>query len=138
MRLLRRMRKSDNMENNQVFSYRYSAKQNKEVENIRKKYMPKEVSKIDMLKQLDYRVQSAGQLTSLTIGVIGCLIFGIGMCFGLGVFEGQGWVAVLFCALGAGIMIPAYPVFKYTKKRTKAKLVPKILQLTEEIMKSNI
>lgn len=124
------------MENNQVFRYQYSAEQNKEVENIRKKYMPPEISKLDMLKSLDDRVQAAGRLPALIIGVIGCLLFGIGMCFGLDVFAGEDWLSVLFCVSGVCMMLPAYPVFRHIQKKTKAELVPKILHLFEEIMKS--
>ena len=76
------------MENTNSFYYRYSAKQHREVEDIRKKYLPKEESKIDRLRRLDKRVRLAGMIESLTVGIIGCLIFGIGMCFGLDVFGG--------------------------------------------------
>ncbi|MBR6745554.1 MAG: hypothetical protein IKM00_10135, partial [Clostridia bacterium] len=68
------------MENNKVFTYQYLAKQNKEVEHIRRKYLPKEEDKMETLRKLDARVQMAGTVPSLCIGIIGCLIFGIGMC----------------------------------------------------------
>ena len=75
------------MEQSNVFSYQYSAKQNQEVEHIRRKYLPKEENKMETLRRLDTRVQTAGMIPSLCIGVIGCLIFGIGMCFGLDVLS---------------------------------------------------
>ena len=118
------------------FSYQYSAKQNREVENIRRKYMPKEVSKIDMLKDPDFRVQTAGRLQGLIIGVIGCLIFGIGICFFLHVFEVGTWLTILCCVAGIVVMLPAYPVFRHIAKKTKAELAPEILRLSDEIMKS--
>ena len=62
------------MENN-TFSYNYSASRNKEVENIRKKYMPHTQSKLEMLKRLDSRVQIAGVIEALCLGVIGALVF---------------------------------------------------------------
>ena len=73
---------------NEIFTYQYSAKQNKEVECIRNKYIPREENKLDRLKRLDAKVQSAGMIESLSIGIIGCLIFGIGICFGLDVLAG--------------------------------------------------
>ena len=124
------------MENNKVFTYRYSASQNKEVEHIRKKYLPQKESKLDVLKRLDLRVRSAGQTEGLCIGVIGALIFGIGMCFGLDVFSGADWLAVFFCALGAAVMIPAYPIYKYISSKTRKRLIPEILRLSDEIMNS--
>lgn len=116
------------------FTYNYSAARNKEVENIRKKYMPREESKFEKLKRLDSRVQNSGVTESLCIGIFGCLIFGIGMCFGLDVFSGTDLFSVLFCMLGAIIMITAYPIYKRISKKTKAELVPEILRLSDEIM----
>ena len=124
------------MENNNVFTYQYSAKQNREVERIRKKYLPQEENKLETLRRLDSRVQSAGIIPSLCIGVIGWLIFGIGMCFGLDVFAGADWLSVLFCALGTVVMLPAYPICRRIARKTKAELTPEILRLSEEIMKS--
>ena len=124
------------MENSKVFTYQYSAKQNREVEHIRRKYLPMEVDKMETLRRLDARVQMAGTLPSLCIGIIGCLIFGIGMCFGLDVFAGADWMTLLFCIPGVITMLPAYHVYKHVSMKTKAELTPEILRLSEEIMKS--
>ncbi len=123
------------MENN-TFSYNYSAVRNNEVESIRRKYMPEEESKLETLKRLDLRVQMAGTIESLCLGIVGALVFGIGMCFGLDVFGGSDWLALLFCALGGIIMLPAYPIYRRIAHKTKAELTPEILRLSEEIMKS--
>ena len=123
------------MENN-IFTYQYSATQNKEVEYIRKKYLPKEENKLETLRRLDNRVQMAGTLESLVIGVIGSLIFGIGMCFGLDVFAGADWLTFLFGLLGVTIMLPAYPVYKRISRKTKDALAPEILRLSEEMIQS--
>lgn len=124
------------MENSKVFTYQYSAKQNKEVERIREKYLPKEESKIEVLRKLDFKAQSAGQIQGLSIGIIGALVFGIGMCFGLDVFTGADWLTFLFCIIGVIVMIPAYPVYRYISKKVKAELTPEILRLSDEIMRS--
>ena len=121
---------------NKSFSYNYSAARNKEVENIRKKYMPNEESKIETLKRLDDRVQMAGMIEGLCLGIIGALVFGIGMCFFLEVFSGAAWLTVLFMVIGTLLMIPAYPIYRHISRKTKAKLTPEILRLSEEIMKS--
>ena len=123
------------MENN-TFSYNYSAARNKEVESIRNKYMPREESKFERLKKLDLRVQMAGTIESLWFGIVGVLIFGIGMCFFLDVFAGAAWLSALFMILGSLIMIPAYPIYRKIAQRTKAELTPEILRLSEEIMSS--
>ena len=121
---------------NTTFSYNYSAARNKEVESIRRKYMPHEESKLERLKKLDLRVQMAGTIESLCVGIIGALVFGIGMCFFLDVFTGAAWLTALLMVLGTIIMIPAYPIYKRIARKTKTELTPEILRLSEEIMKS--
>ena len=123
------------MENN-TFSYNYSAARNKEVESIRKNYMPHEESKLESLKKLDLRVQMAGTIESLCFGIVGALVFGIGMCFFLDVFTGAAWFSALFMIIGTVIMIPAYPIYRRIARKTKTELTPEILRLSEEIMKS--
>lgn len=124
------------MENSNVFFYQYSAAQCKEAENIRKKYLPAEEDKLEVLRKLDRRAQNAGMAESLSLGVIGCLIFGIGMCFGLDVFAGADWLSVLFGALGVAVMLPAYPLFRHISEKTKEKLAPEILRISDELIKN--
>ena len=123
------------MENN-TFNYNYSAPQNREVEHIRRKYMPHEENKLETLKKLDLRVQTAGLIEGLCVGTIGALVFGIGMCFFLEVFAGAAWLSAIFMIIGTLIMMPAYPIYKRIARKTKAKLTPEILRLSDEIMRS--
>ena len=121
---------------NQVFTYQYSAVQNQEVEHIRQKYLPRVESKLERLKRLDFKVQTAGQIQSLCLGIIGILVFGLGMCFGLDVFVGGGWQEIVLCVLGVLIMIPAYPIYRRIATKTKATLTPEILRLSDEIIQN--
>ena len=75
-------------------------------------------------------------IESLCIGIIGALVFGIGMCCFLEVFAGVAWLPALFMIIGTLLMIPAYPIYRRIAHRTKEKLTPEILRLSEEIMKS--
>lgn len=122
---------------NQIFSYTYSASVNKEVQEIRKKYIPKEESKLDILKRLDRQVQNAGTLESLAAGILGALIFGVGMCAGLDVIGGGMILAVILCIVGVFLMIPAYPLYRILSNKAKEKYVPQILKLTDEIENFN-
>ncbi len=119
---------------NITFNYTYSAEKNKEVESIRRKYLPHSESEIDTLRKLDARVRTAGVIEGLCIGVIGALIFGIGTCFFLGVFAGFPWLTALLMITGALVMIPAYPIYRKLAQRTKTELTPEILRLSEKIM----
>ena len=121
---------------NSTFIYQYSAERNQEVENIRRKYVPQAENKLETLKKLDYRVQNAGMIESLCLGIIGALVFGVGMCFFLNVFAGGIGLAASFMAIGMLMMIPAYPVYRKIARKTKAELTPEIIRLSEEIMQS--
>ena len=123
------------MEKN-TFSYSYSAQRNREIECIRKKYIAREESKVERLKRLDMSVQTAGVIEALCLGIVGILIFGVGMCFFLDVFVGAPALTAVFMILGALIRAPAYPVYKRISQRTKEKLTPEILSLSEEILNS--
>ena len=121
---------------NSTFTYNYSSARNREIESIRKKYLPREENKLEKLKKLDQRVQTAGMIESLCFGVIGSLVFGIGICFLLDVFAGAVWLSAAFMTLGTLIMIPAYPIYKKISQKTKAELTPEILRLSDEILRS--
>ena len=116
------------------FSYIYSAKENKEILEIRKKYMPREESKLDELKRLDEIVQTSGTVESLCAGIGGVLIFGFGMCFSMQVI-GSGvlmQIAGILLGLAGGIvMIAAYPIYRNVYNKTKEKHTPRILELAE-------
>lgn len=118
----------------ETFKYRYSSERNREIEAIRSKYLPKVESKIDVLKRLDARVRDAGQLEGLTVGVVGALVFGIGMCIGLGAIAAAPILAALFGTLGAAIMVCAYPIYRSISRRIRNELTPEILRLSDEIL----
>ena len=61
------------------FQYTYSAKEQNEINDIRKKYLPKEEDKMAQLRRLDASVYRKGTVVSLVIGIIGALIMGAGM-----------------------------------------------------------
>ena len=119
--------------NDNTFSYTYSAPENQEVLNIRKKYLPQEETKLEELKRLDRTVRNSGVMEALVVGVVGCLIFGVGMCFGLGVFGPATWPAVIFGLVGAVGMVFAYPVNRQCYNKVKNQHLPRILELTAEL-----
>ena len=114
------------------FTYQYSAQESREVEAIRKKYLPKEMGKMTRLRALDRQVQMAGVVFALSLGIIGVLLFGVAMCFGLGVFE-MGVLAIPFGIVGMLFMAPAYPIYKHLHNKKKEELTPEILALSDEI-----
>lgn len=123
------------MDNNEKFEYTYSAKQQAELEAIRKKYLPKEETKMEKLRRLDRSAERSATVISIIVGVIGTLIMGFGMCMCL---EWAQFIAgVVIGIVGIIILGNAYPLFKYITKKQREKVTPEILKLTEEIERNN-
>lgn len=123
-----------------TFIYNYSAKENKEIQDIRSKYLPREESKLEELKRLDYTVQNSGMVESLCAGIGGVLMFGLGLCLAMQVIGSGVFSIVLGILLGiVGMigMIIAYPVYRKMMQKAKAEYAPRILQLTDELMMKN-
>lgn len=115
------------------FEFTYSAKQQEEVENIRKKYLPKEEDKMETLRRLDRSAEMPGTIAAIVIGVLGSLILGVGMCCCL-VWSGALFVpGIVVGILGMGILGFAYPIYRKVTKKERAKVAEQILALSEEL-----
>ena len=128
------------MNQDTTFIYNYSAKENKEIQDIRSKYLPREESKLEELKRLDYTVQNSGMIESLCAGIGGILMFGLGLCLAMQVIGSGVFSIVLGILLGiVGMigMIAAYPVYRKIAQKAKVEYAPRILQLTDELMMKN-
>lgn len=120
---------------NESFQYTYSAKQQEEIKNIRQKYAPKEENKMEQLRRLDKSVTRPGTMAAIVIGVIGTLLFGLGMsCTTVGAsqFFIPGIVIGIIGIIG---IAAAYPIYVGVTKKQRQKLAPEILRLSEELMK---
>ena len=127
------------MENNQSFEYTYSAQQQKEVEAIRKKYLPKEEDKMEQLRNLHAMPTRKAQTASLIVGILGALILGTGMSLTMtDIGAALGTMAlvlgIVIGILGLGMVGLAYPIYNRTLKKERTKIAPEILRLTEELM----
>jgi len=128
------------MENKEGFRYTYSAVQRQEVENIRKKYLPKEEDKMEQLRRLHAIPAQKAQAASLVIGILGALILGAGMSLCLSEFGSVlgGLAMVIGIPLGiVGLILAAFawPVYNRILTRERRRIAPEILQLTDELMK---
>ncbi|MBQ8815924.1 MAG: hypothetical protein IJZ84_01420 [Lachnospiraceae bacterium] len=126
------------MENENVeegFSYTYSAKEQMEIKNIRQKYIPKEVDKMEQLRKLDQSATQKGMMVSITVGVIGALILGIGMCCTM-VWPGVWFIpGIIIGMFGIAMVSLAYPLYNYITRKEREKIAPEIIRLTDELMK---
>ena len=125
------------MQNDNKFSYTYSAPteaQRCEIESIRRQYIKgtDEETAEERLHRLHNSVISTATVAGLIPGVVGILVFGIGLTC---VLE---WnmlpLGIALSSIGAIFMIIAYPIYKSTLKKQKAKYGSEIIKLSDEIL----
>ena len=119
--------------NNSRFTLDYSAADNSEAEHIMRKYTgaEKQYSDIEKLRMLDRKAETPGQITALTVGIIGTLVMGAGMSL-IMVF-GNMVVGIILGIAGIGIMLTAYPLYKKITKSSREKVKDEVIMLSEKI-----
>ena len=121
------------VEKKDTFQFRYSAKQQEEIQRIRAKYIPRQEDKMEQLRRLDQSATRKGSIASLVIGVLGCLLLGVGMCCTM--VWTQDWFipGIVIGLLGILSVCLAYPLYIRITRKERQKLAPQILKLTEEL-----
>ena len=123
------------------FNYTYSAKQQDEIKAIRKKYEAPEENKMEQLRRLDASVTQKATVRSMTVGIIGALIMGLGMSISMtdigavfGSFLSM-LVGIVIGIVGIVLVCLAYPTYHRTLKAERERIAPEILRLSDELMK---
>lgn len=129
------------MKTNNSFNFSYSApssNERKEIESIRNSYLNKNTSidsKLQEIRKLDKKVKNTPRIIALIFGVVGILIFGLGLSM---ILE---WKIVLWGVIislvGIIPVIAAYPIYRYILSLMKIKYSAQILKLSEEILNNN-
>ena len=122
---------------NNQFNFKYTAlsqEERKEIDSIRRQYSQEEKTetKLERLRRLDALVKNTAIIWSLVLGVVGTLVFGLGLTMIL-VWSIWLWGIVLM-VIGSVPMAIAYPVYKLTLNKGKAKYGEEILRLSEELL----
>lgn len=119
------------------FNFKYTApsqEERKEIDSIRRQYAPKEQTetKLERLRRLDGLVKNTAIIWSLVLGVVGTLIFGLGLTM---ILEWSIWLwGIVLMVIGSIPISIAYPVYKFTLNKGKAKYGEEILRLSEELL----
>lgn len=121
------------------FEYTYSApteQERKEIESIRRQYQAQPVSdreeKLNRLRKLDSFVKNSATTVALILGVVGLLIFGLGMTM---VLEWELYIwGVVVGTVGLTPIMIAYPVYNLMLNKNKEKYGEQILTLTEQLL----
>lgn len=126
-----------------TFNYTYSAEQQEEIKNIRKKYTAPEEDKMEQLRKLDHSATQKATTSALIIGIIGALILGSGMSLImtdlneiLGSFKEFGIIiGSIVGVVGIALVCCAYPIYSRTLQKERDRIAPEILRLTDELLK---
>ena len=118
---------------NEKFEYTYSAEKQAEINAIKQKYMPKQTDDTEdamkRLRKLDTSCERTAQITALTVGIVGTLIFGLGLTFCL---EWSNLIlGIVLMVIGAAIAIPAKFIYDKVLKSRREKAAPEIMRLSE-------
>ena len=120
------------------FKYSYSApteSERKEIEYIQSQYLKptEESTKLERLRSLDGKVKNIPTCSALAFGIIGLLIFGLGMAM---VLEWELYVfGVVIGVIGAFGVGFAHFVYKSIFNKLKNKYSEEILNLSNELLK---
>lgn len=121
------------MAEKEIFEYTYSAPRQSEVQKIREKYLPKEVTKLDRLRALDAGVTRRGTAVSLIHGILYSLILGLGMSCCM-VWDGSLFFpGIVIGCIGLAGVAATYPIYIRIVKQDRKKIAPEVLRLTEEL-----
>ncbi len=128
------------MENNEKFTFTYSPKQQKEVEAIRSHYILKSEDPMETLRQLHKRPTQKAMGWSIAVGTVGALMMGSGMSLvmtELGDLIGKYAMPVGIGIGVVGMMLAAlsYPLYRHTLRKNREKIAPRILELTDRLLK---
>lgn len=119
------------------FTYSYSVpteSEKKEIEEIKRRYQgeAKEENDFTKLKKLDNKVKKLPSIISLTLGIVGILIFGLGLTM---ILEWKILVCgIVVMLVGCVPTVIAYPVYSFIFKHNKEKYSDEIISLSEKLL----
>lgn len=122
------------MKSQEKFTYSYSASQKAEIEAIRRKYLPRQETRMEELRRLDSAVTKKAAAFAIAWGTLFALICGGGLSLSL---EQSGTLLLAGIALGLpGLigMLLTYPLYVRLERRGREKIVERILAISDELL----
>ncbi len=119
------------MEQNEHYTYNYAAKDLKEANEIKDRFVEREKSKIEQLRDIDNACINKGIRAGLLLGIPALAFFGVGMTMVLSykVYIVGSIIGITGMILG-GL---SYPVHRNAIKRAREQYRDEVLRLTKEI-----
>lgn len=110
-----------------------------QAEQIRSQYEEKQPTDLDKLKALDAEVKRPANVFGYAYGAVSALIMGAGMSLVMteigSKLKGLRTAGVVIGTVGLGMSLSTAPIYKKILNKRKKEYAPKILELSEMIMK---
>ncbi len=128
--------------NDNSFSYSFSARERAEIKKIRNKYEAQcapDTDKLELIRRLDSSVQRKATISAVILGTLSALIMGTGMSLVMTELGSALGSLALPIGIGAGLIgiagvILAYPLYGTVLRRERKKAAPEIIRLSDELM----
>lgn len=109
------------------------------VEEIRDSYSEKSQRENDLeqLCKLDAKVRRPAEICAFTLGTVGSLVLGTGMCLAMQVLTTAAFampLGIVIGLLGIGIVSANYFIYKAILKSRKAKYSRQIIELSNKLL----
>ena len=118
----------------ETFNYSYSSEEKAEIQTIKNRYMRKKDNETEGLKELrrlDAAVTRPGLISSLTAGIAGTLVFGLGLSCIL--VWNMMVMGIIIGLVGLVCIAAAYPLYSRITEKQYEKLGPKIVDLAGKL-----
>lgn len=116
--------------------FSYQEKELKTAEHIREAYSERGKSDIEKLRKLDGKVKRPAEILAYTLGVIGSLVLGVGMCIAMQVVGTANLMplGIAVGALGIIIVVANYFIYSAVLKSRKRRFSAEVIALSDKIL----
>lgn len=87
------------------------------------------------VRKLDAGVTRKGTLKSISLGVVGCLLLGLGLSCTTTFADVWFVPGIIVGMIGIAAMAAAYPVYNHVVRKERARIAQQIIELTDELLK---
>lgn len=92
------------------YSYRFSKRDEEELKNLKDKYIAREKTPLEQVREIESEVNKEASIPSFPFGIIGSIILGLGMCFTM-VWTRFFALGIVIGVVGIAILAVNYPLY---------------------------
>lgn len=112
-------------------TYRYTAEEQREIDGLRRKYVPEaSEDNLERMREIDRRVTRRATLQAVLIGIAGSLVFGLGLA--VVVRMNLMLPGIVVGCVGIAVMAAMPSLYGTLLKRERKKAAPRIQELLDK------